>query len=108
MATGQGSVVESSKDMTIEDLHDFSNIFSSEFNCSDIHDRVLCFEIIQDDELTAKDDSEDNSESGSNIYVDVDEGKAACKDLRHSETTLISGNVINYSGPIIYLATFDS
>ena len=76
MANEQSSVVESLKDMTIEDLHDLSNIFSSEFNCGDIHDRVLCFKIIKDEELVAKDDSEDdsnddsedNSESGSDTY----------------------------------------
>jgi hypothetical protein len=55
-----------SKDMTNEDLHEFSNIFSSEFNRSDIHDRVLCFKMIENEEFDNKVDSEDDeSESGS-------------------------------------------
>ena len=35
----------SSKDTRTEE---FSNIFASEFNNSDMHDRVLCFQIIKD------------------------------------------------------------
>ena len=54
----------SSKDMKIEDLNEFSNVFASQFNNSDIHDRVLCFEVIIKDEESEKEvDSEDN-ESG--------------------------------------------
>ena len=41
----------SSRDLKLKDLNEFSNIFSSEFNKSGIHDRVLCFQIIEDDEL---------------------------------------------------------
>ncbi|XP_028412094.1 BTB/POZ domain-containing protein POB1-like [Dendronephthya gigantea] len=36
----------SSNAMKFEDLHEFSNIFASEFNNNSIHDRVLCFEIL--------------------------------------------------------------
>ena len=37
----------SSKEMKMEDLNKLSNIFASEFNNSDMHDRVLCFEVIK-------------------------------------------------------------
>jgi hypothetical protein len=40
-------VGEGLRDMTIEDLQEFSNIFASEFNNSDIHDRMLCFQVIE-------------------------------------------------------------
>ena len=57
---------EGLRNMTIEDLQGFSNIFASEFNSSDIHDRVLCFQIIENEELNTKVDNEDiNSETGS-------------------------------------------
>ena len=48
MAFVESSPKVSSKDMKMEDLNEFSNIFSSLFNNSDIHDRVLCFEVIRD------------------------------------------------------------
>ena len=69
MATMKGSVVGHSKGMTkltiraIRDLHEFSNIFSSEFNCSDIHDRVLCFEVIKGERLVEKDDPKGKGDS---------------------------------------------
>ena len=53
----------SSKDLKLVDLNEFSNIFSSEFNKSDIHDRVLCFQIIEDDELDKIIDHNDTCES---------------------------------------------
>ena len=52
----EGSAEVSSKDMKVEDLNEFSNIFSAQFNNSDIHDRVLCFEIIRDEESDSSDD----------------------------------------------------
>ena len=52
-------VGEGLRDMTIEDLQEFSNIFASEYNNSDIHDRVLCFQIIENKEFETKVDSED-------------------------------------------------
>ena len=56
-----------SKDMTIEDLNEFSNVFASQFDNSDIHDRVLCFQIIKDEESNAEVDSRGNeNESESN------------------------------------------
>jgi hypothetical protein len=51
---------EGSRDMTIDDLQEFSNIFASEFNNSDIHDRVLCFQIIENKEFEKKVGSKDN------------------------------------------------
>ena len=57
--SGQISVVAST-DMTNEDLQEYSNIFASEFNSSDIHDRILCFQIIESDEFKRKDGSEDD------------------------------------------------
>ena len=48
----------SSKDMKLEDFKEFSNIFSSEFNKSDIHDRVLCFQIIEDEFEKTNDDND--------------------------------------------------
>ena len=59
----------SSKDMTVEE---FSNIFASEFNNSEIHDRVLCFQIIKDKEFGTKDDesqSESECRAVSSIYI---------------------------------------
>ena len=50
--------------MKTEDLNEFSNIFASEFDNSDIHDRVLCFEVIfKDEEFDTKADSEPESQS---------------------------------------------
>ena len=43
----------SSKDTPTEE---FSNIFASEFNNSDMHDRVMCFQIIKDNEFSIKND----------------------------------------------------
>ena len=67
-----------SKDMKTEDLNEFSNIFASEFNNSDIHDRVLCFQvIIEDEEFEMNFDSEPESQSetaeltGSDRFGDV-------------------------------------
>ena len=66
----KASVAESkvlSKDMTIEDLNEFSNVFASQFDNSEIHDRVLCFQIIKDEESNAEVDSRGNeNESESN------------------------------------------
>ena len=56
-----------SKDMTIEDLNEFSNVFASQFDNSEIHDRVLCFQIIKDEESNAEVNSRGNeNESESN------------------------------------------
>ena len=52
-----------SKDLKLEDLNEFSNIFSSEFNKRDIHDRVLCFQIIADVEFEKTNDCDDACES---------------------------------------------
>ena len=49
----------SSKDLKLEDFKEFSNIFSSEFNKSDIHDRVLIFQILEDDEFEKTNDFDD-------------------------------------------------
>ena len=54
MAFVESSPKVSSKDMKMEDLNEFSNIFASLFNNSDIHDRVLCFEVIRDEESEKK------------------------------------------------------
>ena len=65
----KASVAESkvlSKDMTIEDLNEFSNVFASQFDNSDIHDRVLCFQIMKDEESDTEVDSSDENESESN------------------------------------------
>ena len=56
----------SSKNLKIEDLDEFSNIFSSEFNKSDIHDRVLCFQIIETP-LVATESESGNDKKGSLI-----------------------------------------
>ena len=45
----QNSMKVPSKDMKMEDLSEFSNIFASQFDNSEIHDRVLCFQIIIDE-----------------------------------------------------------
>ena len=71
----KASVAESkvlSKDMTIEDLNEFSNVFASQFDNSEIHDRVLCFQIIEDEESNAEVDSrgnENESESNNNVQL---------------------------------------
>ena len=44
------------KDLTIEELREFSNIFATEFNRSEMHDRVLCFQIIENDMHDSKDE----------------------------------------------------
>ena len=66
----KASVAESkvlSKDMTIEDLNEFSNVFASQFDNSEIHDRVLCFQIIKDEESNTEVNSRGNeNESESN------------------------------------------
>ena len=98
MATEQDSVVERSKDLTTEDLHDFLNIFSSEFNCSDIHDRVLCFEIIKDEEFIAKDVSDRDITCRSFICTDEDDTRT-CQRLTETtllQSTQIDGNVMNW------------
>ena len=59
--------VEGLRDMTIDDLQEFSNIFASEFNSSDIHDRVLCFQIIENEESKTEVESEDESKTGSDL-----------------------------------------
>ena len=58
----QGSEEVLSTDMTIEDLNECSNIFASEFNKADIHDRVLCFQFIinTERELETEVDCEDD------------------------------------------------
>ena len=59
----------SSKDMTVEE---FSNIFASEFNNSEIHDRVLCFQIIKDKEYGTKDDeSQSESEGPDGLFISI-------------------------------------
>ena len=63
------TVDRSSKDLKIEDLDEFSNIFASEFNNSDIHDRVLCFQIIEDDEFCLVTTESKNGGKGSFIAL---------------------------------------
>ena len=59
----------SSKDMTVEE---FSNIFASEFNNSEIHDRVLCFQIIKDKEFDTKDDeSQSESKGPDGLFISI-------------------------------------
>ena len=53
----------SSKDLKLEYFKEFSNIFSSEFNKSDIHDRVLCFQIIENNDFDERNDRNDSCES---------------------------------------------
>ena len=48
----------SSKDMTIADLNECANIFASQFDNSEIHDRVLSFQIIKDGKFETGVDSE--------------------------------------------------
>ena len=98
MATEQDleSVVERSKDLTTEDLHDFLNVFSSEFNCSDIHDRVLCFEIIKDEEFIVKDVSDRDITCGRSRCADK-EATTTCQRLTKTtsqQATQIDGNVV--------------
>ena len=74
---------EGLRDMTIEDLQEFSNIFASEFNSSDIHDRVLCFQIIENEELNTEVDNENvNSETRSDYLpiCGVDIGERTSND----------------------------
>jgi hypothetical protein len=52
--------------MTNEDLQEFSNIFASEFNSSDIHDRILCFQIIENEEFKSRNGSEDDESQSEN------------------------------------------
>ena len=58
MAANLSSDNDDSKERNVinEDSSGFANIFASEFNKADIHDRVLCFEVISG--LKRKDDSE--------------------------------------------------
>ena len=44
----QNSMKVQSKDMKMEDLSEFSNVFASQFDNSEIHDRVLCFQVIDE------------------------------------------------------------
>ena len=53
----------SSKDLKLEDFKELSNLFSSEFDKSDIHDRVLIFQIIEEDEFEKTKDDNDTWES---------------------------------------------
>ena len=62
-------VGEGLRDMTIEDLQEFSNIFASEFNNSDIHDRMLCFQVIENEAFETKVDSKDNNERRSESEI---------------------------------------
>ena len=59
MAANLSSDSDDSKEINVinEDSSGFANIFASEFNKADIHDRVLCFEVIREG-LKRKDDSE--------------------------------------------------
>ncbi|CAB4043631.1 Hypothetical predicted protein [Paramuricea clavata] len=105
---GQVFIEEGLRDMTIEDLQEFSNIFASEFNNSDIHDRVLCFQIIENETKVV--DSEDEyesrceSETGSNLHVlsgdvfstEYEDQPVEVKD-NSCEMTSIDGNMfLNY------------
>ena len=58
MAGNLSSDSSKEMDMIIKELSAFSNIFASEFNKADIHDRVLCFEVIKEGALGTKVDSE--------------------------------------------------
>ena len=91
----------SSKDLTIEDLNEFSNIFASEFNNSDIHDRVLYFQVIAKKEESYTGVDSENDESGtdkrSDITADSDNiasSSPKCKDKNEiNEENEIDGNV---------------
>jgi hypothetical protein len=96
-------VEEGLRDMIIEDLQEFSNIFASEFNNSDIHDRVLCFQVIENETKVV--DSEDDesrceSETGSNLRVSGDVFSTEYEDQtvemkdNSCERTSIDGNII--------------
>ena len=100
-------VEEGLRDMTIEDLQEFSNIFASEFNNSDIHDRVLCFQVIENETKVV--DSEDDesrceSETGSiHLHVSGDVFSTEYEDQtvemkdNSCERTSIDGNMfLNY------------
>ncbi len=92
---------EGLRDMTIEDLQEFSNVFASEFNSSDIHDRVLCFQIIENEELkyTKVDNDFINSETESENkpdpvkYEDQTLDQTVNVGVHFKETTLKNGNV---------------
>jgi hypothetical protein len=98
MANEKGPVVDRLNKITIADLREFSDIFASEFNCSDIHDRVLCFEYIKGEGLIAKHDSE--SDSWRKICVNADvlghetdlQHSQTCEDTQHTQAS-INGNV---------------
>ena len=66
----QNSVEVPSKDMKMEDLSEFSNIFASQFDNSEIHDRVLCFQIITDGKSETEVDFEnkENETLSSRMY----------------------------------------
>ena len=97
MAAVESFAKVSSKGMKMEDLNKLSNIFASEFNNSVIHDRVLCFEVIKDEELETKVDySEDNeSESnGSEGILSLSKSSDICdNEMESGEKSETDGNV---------------
>ena len=58
--------------ITFDDSFEISNIFASEFNSSDISDRVLCFQFIEDDRVdeTKSDDGNNESSGGNEMITD--------------------------------------
>ena len=75
-------VGEGLRDMTIEDLQEFSNIFASEFNNSDIHDRTLCFQVVENEEFETKVDYKYNERrSESEILSNLISGPVFMKEF---------------------------
>ena len=62
MAVENASSV-ASNDMNMEHLLEISNVFASQFNKKEMHDRVICFKYIYDSELVRKDDCDDSDGS---------------------------------------------
>ena len=60
---------DGSKDVNviIEELSGFANIFASEFNKADIHDRVLCFQLIKEGQRETNVDSEGEDDDELNM-----------------------------------------
>ena len=65
---------DGSKDVNIiiEELRGFANIFASEFNKVDIHDRVLCFQLIKEGQRETNVDSEGDDDELHMINMESD------------------------------------
>ena len=109
MAQTELDIIDGSKDMTNDELREILNSFASEFNNSDFHDRVLCFEFIEDDrdnELKRKaecvdKDGKSTAEDKFNSLVFTSEGKAQTDETKDQWTLNIKrGKVVN-SLPIL-------